>query len=118
MYKVTKWANGIWYFTEDSFKGNQTMMDFECRVEPDNRRIECLRGLVLLEGFQCFTQTQTFSLLFTSVNGTLRGASSHALSQVGSPTKGHGGPISGTGNHPVQSFDPDSILWLQPALSW
>ena len=71
---------------------------------------------MLPEGFQCFTQTQTFSLLFTFLNGTLRGASSHTLSQVGSPTKGHGGSISDAGHRPCQSFDPDSILWLQPAL--
>lgn len=56
---------------------------------------------MLPESSQCFTQTQTFSLLFTFLNETLRGASSHNLSQVGSPTKGHGGPISDAGDRPV-----------------
>ncbi len=56
---------------------------------------------MLPEGFQCFTQTQTFSLLFTFLNGTLRGASSHTLSQVGLPTKGRGGPINDASDSPV-----------------
>ncbi len=72
---------------------------------------------MLPEGFQCFTQTQTFSLLFTFLNGTLRGASSHTLSQVGSPTKGRGGSISDAGDRPVSHLT-QIVLCSYSQLCW
>lgn len=82
------------------------------------RRRESVWGAWKLpEGFERFTQTQTFSLLFTSLNGTPRRASSHTLSQVGPPAKGHGGPISNAGDRAVSHLT-QIVLYGYSQLCW
>lgn len=84
-----------------------------CERERGGRGVGGAR--LLREASQRFTQTQTFSSLFTLLNETLRGASSRTPSQAGSPTKGP--PISDAGDRPVSHvthmvYCGHSQLWL------